>query len=135
MYLRQATIDDRAGHRGDVDDRALPTREHRPTLRLAGQEDAGQIDVHHAAPLLDRHVLRRRGVGDAGAVDSEAQGAQGLLGLFDRPGHRRALDDVASHDQRATPFLLHGGGGFLVGPAASFVTGVDLLVDGGFACW
>jgi NAD(P)-dependent dehydrogenase (short-subunit alcohol dehydrogenase family) len=36
---------------------------------------------------------------------------------------------IASVDEMVGPTI------FLLGPAASFVTGVDLLVDGGFECW
>lgn len=35
----------------------------------------------------------------------------------------------------ADPVEIAGPTLFLLGPAASFVTGVDLLVDGGFCCW
>jgi len=36
---------------------------------------------------------------------------------------------IATVDEMVGPAI------FLLGPAASFVTGVDLLVDGGFECW
>jgi NAD(P)-dependent dehydrogenase (short-subunit alcohol dehydrogenase family) len=35
----------------------------------------------------------------------------------------------------AEPVEIAGPALFLLSPAASFVSGVDLLVDGGFCCW
>ena len=81
--------------------------------RLAGQEHARQVDVHHPLPLFERHLLGRRGVGDAGAVDRERQRTQHLLRLLDRGGQGRAVDDVAGHDQRAPALLLDGSRGVL----------------------
>ena len=51
------TID--AGHRGDVDDRAACRGEHGARLGLAGQEDAGEVDVDHALPLRVRPSPRQ----------------------------------------------------------------------------
>ena len=39
------------------------------------------------------------------------------------------LGRLAEPDEIAGPVL------FLLGPAASYITGVDLLVDGGYCCW
>ena len=38
-------------------------------LGLAGEEGAGEVDREHALPLRLLHRLRRRRIGDAGAVD------------------------------------------------------------------
>lgn len=73
MALRQAAVDNHARHRGDVDNRAAPMRQHRPRLGLTGQEDALQIDVDQRLELAFLHRLGRIGIGDSGGVDGEAE--------------------------------------------------------------
>jgi len=48
---------------------------------------------------------------------------------------RKAFERDTPMGRMATPDEMAGPAVFLSSRAASFVTGVDLLVDGGFACW
>jgi NAD(P)-dependent dehydrogenase (short-subunit alcohol dehydrogenase family) len=48
---------------------------------------------------------------------------------------RRIFERDTPMGRMATPDEMAGPAVFLSSRAASFVTGVDLLVDGGFACW
>ena len=94
MALVETAIDDDAGHRRDVDDRAAAVLQHGARLRLAGQEDALQIDVHHRLELAFLHLLGRIGIGDAGGIDGQRQRAQLRFGARDGLVQRRAAGDV-----------------------------------------
>ena len=81
MRLQDASVDDRPRHGRDVDDGALPARQHYPRLGLTGQEDAREIDVEHALPPIERHGLGRGGIGDPGTIDRDRQRPERVLGL------------------------------------------------------
>ncbi|MNE36541.1 hypothetical protein D3C80_1303540 [compost metagenome] len=71
MALHQPAIDDDAGHGGDVDDCTTTVLQHGIGFRLAGEENALQVDVHHRLELAFLHLLGRIGIGDAGGIDGE----------------------------------------------------------------
>ena len=73
--LRQAAIDDRPRHRGNVNDRPLPAWKHHARLRLARQEYAIHVDVVDLLPLCKRHRFGGFGISDAGIVDANRHGA------------------------------------------------------------
>ena len=76
---------ERRGHegmgRGRVDDAAPAARLHARHGGADGVEGGGQIDGDDLVPLLDRELLDRRDVLDAGIVDEDVDGAERLLGL------------------------------------------------------
>ena len=128
--LQQPAVDDRAGHRGDVDDRAATARQHRPRLGLAGQEDAGVVDVDHPLPLRQRHLLGGGGVGDAGAVDGEAERPELGLAYADGLGQAVGVGDVAGDGERPPAGRLDLGDD-LVEPGPGEVEAGDVGAAGG----
>nr|WP_228046174.1 SDR family oxidoreductase [Saccharopolyspora sp. HNM0983] len=62
-------------------------------------------------------------------IISTAMGRQELAG--DSGGHMRAMIDASPTGRAGTPHDIAGAAEFLLSPAAGFITGNDLLVDGG----
>ena len=79
MHLQQSPVDDRAGHRGDVDDRSIAARQHHPRLDLAGQKHAADIDAVELVPGLQRQGFGGMRAADARIVDGDGQRAEFLL--------------------------------------------------------
>ena len=65
----------------------------------------------------------------SGPTDIEPGGGAQILDLVAEFADTTPLGRLAEPDEIAGPVL------FLLGPAASYITGVDLLVDGGYCCW
>ena len=67
-----------AGDRRDVDDAPALARNHAGLAdRLAEQEDAAHVQVHHLVPGLERMVFGRRAPGRAGVVDQDVDVSRG----------------------------------------------------------
>ena len=80
-FCRVRVVDRR---RGDVDNASRALRHHLPTGRLAADEGAGEVDVDHRVPFLQREVLRRLADVGAGVVDENVDAAEVLEGGFDQ---------------------------------------------------
>ena len=78
VCLQKASIYDRTGHRGDVDNSARPMTEHPSGLGLTREEDAGQINVDDALPLRQLHVFGRGSIGDTGTINRQSYGPSTL---------------------------------------------------------
>ena len=67
--------------RGNIDDAAVTPLEHLADEGARAEEDAAQVDIDDAVPILDREVLDQRLGKDAGVVDEDVDPAE--------PGKRR----------------------------------------------
>ena len=83
-------------------------RGHAAGGRLAGQEHAADVGLHHAVPLLDRHVEDGRVRIDAGVGHRHGDGPERFLRLRREVGDRRRVADV--HDLREDAAAQRGGG-------------------------
>jgi hypothetical protein len=106
-----------AGDRGDVDDAPLAPRDHAGLAhRLAHQEDAADVEVHHLVPGFQRVVFGRRAPGGASVVDQDVDLAQAahrfVADLLDLRRVGRIGCDPACVDALG---LQVGGGFFQVG--------------------
>src|SRR4029077_3448877 len=72
---------DLAELRGNIDDAAVAPLEHLADERARAEEDAAQVDVEDAVPILDRQILDERLGKDSGVVDEDVDPAE--------PGKRR----------------------------------------------
>jgi hypothetical protein len=115
MHLLQASVDDGSRHGADVDDRAAALPQHRLRFCLAAQEHACDINVVNPLPLLNRHGLRRRGVGDPRGVDCETQRAEGRFGPFHRSAQLGEVRDVSTNGDTTSTGFENALGGILVG--------------------
>jgi hypothetical protein len=96
---------------GEVDDPAPPLRLHDRHDRADAVEGGGQVDGDDPVPLVDREVLHRGDVLDAGVVDQDVQPTELVmrrgdhLGDLAGPGHVGAvvegLDSVLMLDAAA----------------------------------
>ena len=92
-----------AEHRGDIDDGAvLVGREHAARRLLRPEEHRVEIGREHAAPFFLRRVDRAAGWRDAGIVDQDGDGAEGLLGARRR---RAAWPRGRAHRPRRRPHV------------------------------
>ena len=109
-----------AGDRRDVDDAALAPRDHAGLAhRLAHQEDAADVQVHHLVPGFERVVLGRRAPGGAGVVDQDVDLAQALHRLVADLLDLRRVAGVGGHPARVDALGLQVRGGlFQVGRLA-----------------
>ena len=72
--------------RADVDDAPPLALLHAGHRRARGVEGRGEVDGDDGVPLLDRELLDRRHVLDAGVVDQDVDRAEVALGLGDHVG-------------------------------------------------
>ena len=75
------------GEAADVDDPAATSRAHLRDCRTAAVEDAGEVRLEHAVPVVVAHLGDVRKRADAGVVHEDVHAAE--------PAHRRA--DQAIH--------------------------------------
>jgi len=75
--------------------------DHRPSLGLARQEDAAEVDVDDLAPLLFRHALGGSRAGDAGCVNPQRQRPERRLDARNGCGHGGRIGHV--RDNRHCP--------------------------------
>ena len=74
--LRLRPVDDGAGHRAEVHDRAAPPVEHVAAEGAGAPEDAVDVDVHRAEPGVVGDFGRSdAGLADAGVVDEDGRRA------------------------------------------------------------
>jgi NAD(P)-dependent dehydrogenase (short-subunit alcohol dehydrogenase family) len=92
---------------------------------------ANQLRVQAAAPAWNRLGARINtvspGVIATAMARSEAESASGA--------HMMAMLDACGAGRMGTPGELAEAVAFLTGPGASYITGTDLLIDGGQAAW
>ena len=80
--------------RSDVDDAAELVLAHRRQRRARGMERRRKIDGQDRVPLLDRKLLERRDVLDAGVVHQNIEAAEVIQRHGDHVGDRRGLRHV-----------------------------------------
>ncbi len=74
--------------------------QHAARALLRPVEQSVEIDREHAAPFLRRHLDGAAGRhGDAGVVDQDGDGAEGLFGLVEGARHGGAVGDVGLDGQ------------------------------------
>ena len=95
MGLREPSVDDGAGHRGDVHDRAA-VGQHDAGLGLRRQEYPREVHIDHAAPVGGREIFGGSRVRDARIVEGDVQAAKFSGGQRDGVGHRPGVCDIAS---------------------------------------
>jgi hypothetical protein len=62
----------------------LPVGGHRLSSRLRDHPSAPQVYFHHLVPILEGRFQRRSGLGEAGVVHEDPQGAEFCFHLLDR---------------------------------------------------
>jgi hypothetical protein len=82
--------------RGDVDDPAPALLLHRRNRQADGVKGAGEIDRQDRIPLLDRELLDRGNMLDAGIVDEDVDAAELAAREVDHGGDVAALADVGA---------------------------------------
>ena len=89
--------------RGDVDDAAEALLLHVRQRGGGAVEHGRQVQRDDGVPLLDREVLDRRGVLDAGVVDQDVDAAELAHRVVDQAAHGLALGQVGAvvHDAHA----------------------------------
>ncbi len=108
-----------AGDRRHVDDAPVLALQHVAAGRLRTEKRAGEVDVDHLLPLVERHLLGGRAPGHARVVDEDVDVAVGRDRLVDHRLHLVGLGDVAdrpfdrkprraSRDGRRQPFVAAG---------------------------
>ena len=85
------------GDRGDVDDASVLSLQHLAPGGLREQKCAGQVDVEHLLPLVERHRLGALAPGDASVVDEDVDLAERLHGRVHDRLHVGGLGDVGHH--------------------------------------
>ena len=98
-----------AGDGSDVDDASGALPEHDPDGSPAAQEDAREVDVDHAPPVLVGQLPDGKGAArDAGVVHEDVEPAP----LLDDAAHRgidlRRFGHVGGDDHRPRPDLARG---------------------------
>jgi hypothetical protein len=86
-----------AVHRGNVDDAAPAALAHARQHRLHDVEGRGQVDGEDRVPALDREVLDRAGVLDAGVVDHDVDRPERARGRVDQAGGLVGAGQVGLH--------------------------------------
>ena len=115
-------VDEPGPGRGVDDVAAVAAFDHPRDERLDAVVDAVQVDPDHPVPRLVAHVPRRRGTGDAGVVEQQADRAELGFDLVGNAGVGVAVAHVQRDGHR------RGGGGQL---ASSGVEGIDVDVGDG----
>jgi hypothetical protein len=87
--------DRKSQHRSNINDSArLLRRQHAVRRFLRAEEHRVEIGGKHLAPFLRRHVDGTAGLGDAGIVDQDGDGAEGLLGGVEGARHGGAVGHI-----------------------------------------
>ena len=89
--------------RGDVDDAAEALLLHVRQRGGGAVEHGRQVQRDDGVPLLDREVLDRRGVLDAGVVDQDVDATELAHRVVDQAAHGLALDRSAPSYTTRTP--------------------------------
>src|SRR5439155_524678 len=98
-----------AGDGGDVDDASGALPEHDPDGSPAAQEDAREVDVDHAPPVLVGQLPDGKGAArDAGVVHEDVEPAPLLGDAAHRGIDLRRLGHVGGDDHRPRPDLARG---------------------------
>jgi len=96
-----------AGDRRDVDDASPLARQHVPPRRLREQERAGEVDVDHLLPFVERQILGLGGPRHARVVDQDVDLPVNRDCLVDHRLHVRRFRDVARHAFHAKAARAH----------------------------
>ena len=100
---------DLAELRGDVDDRAAAARQHSRDREARPEEDAAEVDGHHAVVLGDRQLLERELADDPRVVHEHVDAAELRLDAVDGGAHLRLVGHVAGDEERAAARRAHVG--------------------------
>ncbi len=104
---------DVAHHRSQVEDPAVAVSLHQGHKGTARQEHAGEVGVHHVAPLFEREVGQFLPQVDAGAVDQDVDSAEAGRDSPGEGGHLSLVPDVRGERFGFGAAGCEGGGGLL----------------------
>ena len=89
-----------AGEAADVDDVRLAAPAHMRDRGVAAVEDAGEVGVDHAPPVLVRLGLHRAEPADAGVVDEDVEPAEAPDRFFHHRFNRQMVANVGGKRQQ-----------------------------------